>query len=772
MFALAVWDKASRALTIARDRLGEKPLYYGWQGNAFLFGSELKALRRHPEFRGEINRDALTLFLRHNYVPAPYSIYRDICKLPPGACLQVRPGQRDARPVAYWSARDQAEEGQRKPYPGSPEQAANELEALIKQSLAGQMVADVPLGAFLSGGVDSSTVVAFMQQLSQRPVKTFTVGFYEDSYNEVEHARAVARHLGTEHTELYVTPEETLSVIPRLPELYDEPFADISQIPTYLVSQLTRRHVTVSLSGDGGDELFGGYNRYFWAAELWRKLGWLPTPLRAALAGLLTTLPPAAWDGVFSRVGRFLPTGLRYSEPGQKLHKLAETLTFRRPEEIYWGLVSHWKQPADIVAGAKEPVTVLTDANAWANVREFEHRMMYWDLVSYLPDDILVKVDRAAMGVSLETRVPFLDHRLVEFAWRLPLEFKLRSGVTKWLLRQVLYRYVPPELIERPKMGFGVPIDSWLRGPLRGWAESLLDERRMAQEGFLNPAPIRKKWAEHLAGRRNWSQHLWSVLMFQAWLPSVRAFEAKAARFMSTISLRTRLTDRVRKAAFVLGREGIPGLAQLFYDAVCVRVRGLMLQCLVPVDAKSSKTRILRSQNGRGLFIDCGSNLGQGFGYFRKYYPLDLYDYVLIEPNPHCLSRLAELRAKLTGNIEIIGKAASTRIGEDRFYGLTEGRRGKTSELGSTLPGHNSKFYVTGENNAIKVKTFSLSDFIKSRRLEYSSIVLKLDIEGGEYEVLEDLIANKHLAWKRAALSSNSIPNICANHDAHTLQRA
>lgn len=518
MFALAVWDKESRKLTLARDRLGEKPLYYGWQGNAFLFGSELKALRCHPEFRGEINRDALTLLLRHNYIAAPYSIYRDVYKLPPGTRLQISPRERNAQPVPYWSAREHAEQGRREQYVGSEEQAATELEELIKQSLAGQMVADVPLGAFLSGGVDSSTVVALMQQLSPRPVRTFTIGFRESAFNEAEHARAVARHLGTDHTELYVTPEETLAVIPKLPELYDEPFADSSQIPTFLVSKLTRQHVTVSLSGDGGDELFGGYNRYFWASEIWRKFGWLPRPWRSALASLLTTLPPGAWDAAFDRLGRLLPAGLRYSEPGLKLHKLAEVLAARTPEEIYWGLVSHWKRPADLIPGAKEPPTVLTDAREWADVGDFEHRMMYVDAVSYLPDDILVKVDRAAMGVSLETRVPFLDHRLVEFAWRLPPQFKIRAGVTKWLLRQVLYRHVPRNLIERPKMGFGVPIDSWLRGPLKKWAEGLLDPARLLREGFFNPVPIQNKWKEHLSGRRNWQYHLWDVLMFQAWL--------------------------------------------------------------------------------------------------------------------------------------------------------------------------------------------------------------------------------------------------------------
>ena len=354
MFAFAVWDKHTRALTLARDRLGEKPHYYGWEGDVFLFGSELKALRCHSEFRGEINRDALTLLLRHNYIPAPYSIYRDVYKLPPGTCLQTNPRERNAQPVPYWSARDQAERGQRKQYIGSEYQAATDLEELIKQSLAGQMVADVPMGAFLSGGVDSSTIVALMQQLSARPVRTFTIGFHEDAYNEAQHARAVARHLGTDHTELYATPEETLAVIPKLPELYDEPFADSSQIPTFLVSKLARQEVTVSLSGDGGDELFGGYNRYHWATNIWRKLGWLPRPARSAFAGLLTILPPGAWDAAFDCLGRLVPSRFRYSEPGLKLHKLAEILAARTPEEIYWELVSHWKHPADLVQGASD----------------------------------------------------------------------------------------------------------------------------------------------------------------------------------------------------------------------------------------------------------------------------------------------------------------------------------------------------------------------------------------------------------------------------------
>lgn len=518
MFAFALWDRETRTLSLARDRLGEKPLYYGWQDGIFLFGSELKALKAHPAFRAEIDRDALTLFLRHNTIPAPYSIYQDIHKLPPGTFLQLHIGQKDVRPVAYWSARSMAEAGQRNLFRGSDAEAVTELERLLGQAVGGQMVADVPLGAFLSGGIDSTTVVALMQAQSARPVKTFTIGFNEAGYNEAEHAHAVARHLGTEHTELYVTPQDAMDVIPNLSAIYDEPFADSSQIPTFLVSRLARGHVTVSLSGDGGDELFGGYNRYFWARNLWRRLGWMPRPLRAALAGVLTTLPPAAWNMAFQKLGQWLPPRLRYANPGDKLHKAAEILAVRSPEEIYLGLVSHWKIPAQLVPGSHEPPILLTDPAHRADLPDFEHRMMVLDTVTYLPDDILTKVDRAAMAVSLETRVPLLDHRVVEFAWTLPLDMKIRHGQGKWLLRQVLYRHVPQALMDRPKMGFGVPIDHWLRGSLKAWAAALIEPGRLAREGFFDSAPIQRKWHEHQAGSRNWSYYLWDVLMFQAWI--------------------------------------------------------------------------------------------------------------------------------------------------------------------------------------------------------------------------------------------------------------
>lgn len=521
MFAFAVWDNHTQTLTLGRDRLGEKPLYYGWQGQTFLFGSELKSLKAHPAFRAEIDRDALALLLRHNYIPAPYSIYQGISKLVPGCLLTVSLSQRTPQTKAFWSSRQCVEAGLAHPFEGSEAEAMSRLEALLKEAIGRQMVADVPLGAFLSGGIDSSTVVALMQAQSSRPVKTFTIGFHEEGYDEATHAKLVARHLGTEHTELYVLPKEAMDVIPRLPTLYDEPFSDSSQIPTCLVSELARRHVTVSLSGDGADELFGGYNRYFWATTIWRRIGWVPQSIRTALAGALTALPPSAWNSVFQRFARFLPEGWRYANPGDKLHKLAETLAVATPEEIYFDLVSHWKHPAEVVRGAHEPPTVLTDQTQWANLPDFERRMMYLDQMTYLPGDILTKVDRAAMGVSLETRVPFLDHRVVEFAWSLPLSMKIRDGQGKWLLRQMLYRHVPKALIDRPKMGFGVPIDVWLRGPLKGWAEELLDESRLQREGYFDPQAIRTKWLEHLTGRRNWAYYLWDVLSFQAWLESM-----------------------------------------------------------------------------------------------------------------------------------------------------------------------------------------------------------------------------------------------------------
>ncbi len=505
MFAFALWDTVKRELWLARDRAGEKPLYYGWIGDQFIFGSELKALTAHPDFRTEINRDALALFVRYNYIPVPHSIYQGIYKLPPGTLLTIDGDHADARPVAYWSAQAIAESGVAHPFDGTTEQAVDALDALLRDAVRLQMVADVPLGAFLSGGIDSSTVVALMQAQSSRPVKTFTIGLVEADHDEAPYAKAVAHHLGTDHTELYVTPQEALDVIPKLPTIYDEPFADSSQIPTYLVSRMARQHVTVSLSGDGGDELFAGYWRYSNWQAWWHRLNAIPAPLRTIGATALGALP---------RDGR-----RRFT---RRLRTASEKLAIRYPHELYLLEMSCWRHPTDLVRLSSEPPSAYTDPAYGAHLPDFFSQMLYLDLTSYLPDDILTKVDRASMAVSLESRAPLLDYRVIEFAWKLPLSLKRRNEQGKWLLRQVLYRYVPPELVERPKMGFSIPLARWLRGPLREWGEALLDERRLRDEGFFDPALVRQRWEQHLSGQWDWNYALWTVLMFQAWLEHQR----------------------------------------------------------------------------------------------------------------------------------------------------------------------------------------------------------------------------------------------------------
>lgn len=515
MFAISLWDRQRRELHLARDRMGEKPLYYGWQGSTFLFGSELKALAAHPSFRREVDRDAVALLLRHNYIPAPYSIWKGIAKLQPGTWLTVSAAQRDVLPQAYWSLQAVAEAGQRDVFDGDIEAASFELERVLGDAVAAQMVADVPLGALLSGGVDSSAIVALMQARSTRPVRTFSIGFHDKQFDESAHAAAVAAHLRTDHTELFMTPGDVLEAVPRIPAIYDEPFADSSQLPSSLVMALARQQVTVALSGDAGDELFGGYNRYLLVPKLWRMLRLCPGPLRRLLGGVLLSASPQQWD----RLAAPLSRALDQATIGNKMHKLGLRLRdVRSADDLYLSLVTEWRDAEEMVPGATRAPTLLARRGDWPQLPDPASRMMALDAMTYMPDDILVKVDRAAMASSLETRAPFLDHRVVEFAWRLPLQHKIAGGESKAVLRRVLYRHVPRTLIERPKVGFGIPLDSWLRTELREWAEALLSPAALRASGLLEVAPVRAAWEQHLSGRQALGYRLWSVLMLQAWL--------------------------------------------------------------------------------------------------------------------------------------------------------------------------------------------------------------------------------------------------------------
>jgi asparagine synthase (glutamine-hydrolysing) len=513
MFAMALWDRRERVLSLVRDRLGIKPLYWADFDGRVLFGSELKALRADESWTPALDRDALLAYLRFGYVPAPSTIYRGVRKLPPGTILTAR--EAGAPEIApFWSLADIARAGQSSRLAASEDEAATALDALLRDAVGRRMVADVPLGAFLSGGIDSSTIVALMQAQSTRPVRSFTIGFREQGYDEAQHAAAVARHLGTDHTELYVSPEHAREVIPNLPTIYDEPFADSSQIPTFLVSEMTRRHVTVALSGDGGDELFAGYTRYFRGDTLWRGVDAMPQRARDLAAAGVRALSPATWTALAA----FIPERRRPGQFGDKMHKLANVLEGDgEASQFYRQVVSQWVDPARIVKGGTEPKGLMEDPRIRDLVPDFIERMQYLDTLTYLPDDILTKVDRASMAVSLEARVPLLDHRVVAFSWSVPPAMKAAGGTGKRLLRRVLYRYVPQELVERPKMGFSVPVNHWLRGPLRPWADALLDERRLGEDGIFEAAPILARWRQHLAGTHDWSAALWPVLMFQAW---------------------------------------------------------------------------------------------------------------------------------------------------------------------------------------------------------------------------------------------------------------
>jgi asparagine synthase (glutamine-hydrolysing) len=519
MFAMGLWDRQSRELKLIRDRLGIKPLYYGWSQDMFLFGSELKALKAHPAFKSELNHDALCLYLRHNYIPAPYSIYRGIFKLEPGHVLTVpfsATGLSDLRDAAYWSLEDVTKTAFHNRF-RSEQEALEALESTLREAVTCRMVADVPLGAFLSGGVDSSTVVAIMQAHSRDRVRTFSIGFHEPKYDEAQHARRVAAHLGTDHTELYVTPEEAMRVVPSLPSMFDEPFSDSSQIPTYLVSKLARRSVTVSLSGDGGDELFAGYDRYDRALAIWKKLSGIPPAFRTVAAASIRHAPMP----LLGLVGAIARSVLHRDATADRIKKLGTMLGSRSIGELYPSLISHWQDPASIVKQGSLPDYLFSAERNWRISEDPLENMCFADMRTYLPDDILTKVDRASMAVSLEARVPLLDHRFVELSARLPMTLKRREGVGKWPLRQVLYKYVPRDLVDRPKMGFGVPIGVWLRGPLREWAGALLDSARIAQQGIFDNATIQKAWNEHCSGKRQWHYLLWDVLMFQAWLEQI-----------------------------------------------------------------------------------------------------------------------------------------------------------------------------------------------------------------------------------------------------------
>ncbi|MBX2824171.1 MAG: asparagine synthase (glutamine-hydrolyzing) [Gammaproteobacteria bacterium] len=514
MFAFAVWDRQEHCLYLVRDRVGIKPVYYGKVDDLFVFASELQGLSTHPNFDASLNRDALALYLARNYVPCPHTIYDGINKLPPGTILRVPADGSTPTQETFWSLHEVASRGIGQPFTGTEEEATDELEKLLALAVKQRMVADVPLGVFLSGGIDSSAVTALMQSQSDRPVKSYAIGYHEDDYNEAEHAEAVAKHLGTDHTTFTVSSKDAMDVIPMLGHMYDEPFADVSQIPTYIVSKLARQETTVVLTGDGGDEIFGGYTRHLWSQKIANLSAKLPDWSKGAIAGSITTLNPAQWDTVL----RLLPKSLKQSKAGSKFHRIAGLLDANDAGDVYQRLMNHWQQPEQLVLGSQRQETILDRREDWPTGADETALLMYLDGMTYLPDNCLSKVDRASMAVSLEARVPLLDHRVIDFAWQLPLSYKIKNGSGKHALRNVLYRHVPQAIFERPKMGFGVPVRDWLRGPLAKWADDLLSEERLRRQGYLDPTPIRQKWQEHRSGRRDWYNQIWSVLMFQAWL--------------------------------------------------------------------------------------------------------------------------------------------------------------------------------------------------------------------------------------------------------------
>jgi len=514
MFAFALWDSKDNSLTLTRDRMGEKPLYYGIQRDTLLFGSDLKSLKQHPDFQGEINRNSIALLMRYSYIPAPLSIYVGINKLLPGTFVRFHSPMSLAQPRYYWKFTDVINNVN---YSHGYDSATHKLDVLLGDSVEGQMLSDVPVGVFLSGGVDSATIAGLAQSRSASQVKTFTIGFDEGLYNEAQHAKKVARYIGTDHTELYVTSKDALEVIKKIPSIYTEPFADPSQIPMFLISEMAHNHVTVGLSGDAGDELFAGYNRYLLTDKYWRHLNKLSPSGRHLISESIERFSPDQLNSIFLSVQKILPTKHQQANIGEKLHKVSIALKAQTSDELYQTMVSRWQNPEELVLGTNR-YQALINNSIYSNTDNIIHGMMASDTTSYLPDDILCKVDRASMFAGLESRSPFLDHRVVEFAWSLPLGYKIKNGVGKSILRDVLYKYVPKNLIDRPKMGFGVPISDWLRGPLKEWASDLLNEDRLKKEGFFNVEMVKEKWLEHQLGVRNWQYQLWPILMFQLWL--------------------------------------------------------------------------------------------------------------------------------------------------------------------------------------------------------------------------------------------------------------
>jgi asparagine synthase (glutamine-hydrolysing) len=529
MFAIAAWDCQERVLWLARDRAGKKPLYYGWFGRSLLFASELKAFRAHPEFRGEIDPDAVAAYFRFGYVPAPLSIYRGVRKLPAASWLRIPlripPGGEECPPHEYWSLGELVRAGLASPYPGSDEEATQELDGRLRKAVRQRMIAsDVPVGLFLSGGVDSATVTALAQAQSSVPIRTFSIGMSSTEYDESQFAEGIARHLGTEHTAWMLTAAEAMTALREIPAIYDEPFADSSAIPTLLVSRLARRQVTVALSGDGGDEMFGGYNRHIMAASAWPMLRSIPRRLRSQAARA------TPWDGMMRGAGAMIPARFRLANLPDKAHKIARAMGASGSLDLYLRLISCWMQPSDIVSDAvrlSRPAEWIPGAaREWLSEELAATSMMLADARLYMHDDILVKVDRAGMAASLEVRNPFLDAQVIEFACALPLSLKIRDGVGKWIVRKVMDRYIPRELTARPKMGFAIPLTSWLRGPLRDWAEALLHTDELSAGGFVDRQAAGALWSAFLAGRGGLTDRLWCLLMFQAWLEAERSAAA------------------------------------------------------------------------------------------------------------------------------------------------------------------------------------------------------------------------------------------------------